>query len=650
MVPQTPSFAHLSNTSQFDESMPLFSPMGAPAGGMRLPPLGNVLNTNIPSSKSRPALSLNHHASFDSNRSSPIVLQTLDHVPEETDHDLPLSREVKSPAYPEGPVCIYEPSVYLFLEPNDEEAAKFDVVINVASEVKNPFLPANESTQPETKNVGVQVNFAALEDSRNMKENTPEPPSAVSEKSFRSAFESLPSESLTYGADTSKVIKNQPEYIHVPWEHNTKVSLELLALCELIDDRVKRGKRVLIHCQCGVSRSASLIIAYGLYKNPDLTDNEAYNAVKDRSKWINPNMHFIFELHAFKKMLNERFPKPSSNRRGPPGKGLSRTQTDSVLKHNTFATLPMSPLQDEPSTAPLEREQDLSSPRSNSLSPPSTAQLANISANDDITPGPSSAPADMIWSPSVLDPLPQSDTTNRDTPMANPPPIDTITTTVPPRETTLTPMMLDLGVRNPPFPNTATTTRISPLPEPNPNLNLPVSVVENSAQETSTLPPPTLALGKESALRNQPSLPGGFISLPSLLSRRTKAKDKDKTISNQLPLRSENASLPSLQQKHIPIDTVMSDAVPETPSLLSPRAAEFTASPFHRTVAGDLAGSSVWEQGLMSPRLEVQMEGILGGVGGGDGEKRPEGISEEDPRSPPVRGEVGVWRSIDDVI
>jgi len=45
----------------------------------------------------------------------------------------------KSPAYPNGPACIYEPNIYLFSEPDAEMARNFDVIFNVAREVVNPF-------------------------------------------------------------------------------------------------------------------------------------------------------------------------------------------------------------------------------------------------------------------------------------------------------------------------------------------------------------------------------------------------------------------------------------------------------------------------------------------------------------------------------
>lgn len=89
----------------------------------------------------------------------------------------------------------------------------------------------------------------------------------------------------THGADVK-----DPEYIHIPWEHNSDIVPDLLRLCKLIDERVTQGKKVLVHCQCGVSRSASLVVAYGLYKDPSLSVQEAYDTVKAKSKWIGPNM------------------------------------------------------------------------------------------------------------------------------------------------------------------------------------------------------------------------------------------------------------------------------------------------------------------------------------------------------------------------
>ncbi|MCJ1315635.1 hypothetical protein MMC15_000955 [Xylographa vitiligo] len=591
IVPQTPSFAHLHRLRQTEDAgrTPLFSPIGAPEGGMCLPPFEEASNPTA-TPKTRPALSLSHHASFDSSHFSPIVLQTLDHVPEEADHDLPLSREVKSPAYPHGPVCIYPPSVFLYLEPNDIEASEFDVIINVAREVLNPFaIKPQDTVEPKTRDVGVQVDLISgmADSSSNI---VHEPASAVSEKSFRSAFEILPSNN-TDGPDTPRPAKEGPEYIHVPWEHNTKVSLELFELCELIDDRVKNGKRVLVHCQCGVSRSASLIIAYGLYKNPGMSDSEAYNLVKERSRWINPNMHFIFELHAFKKMLAEKFPKAPSKRRPGYGLGLLRTQTDSVLLRNTNPISAMSPL-DEPASAPLENDFESRGRLSRSQSPPMPEKAVEDSQDSAMVIDSIAAVTDDIPTPTTEQKQEFRSLENKEVSLFSP--------------SFASSMMKETS--NHPFGSRMKDQDWDVEAEQTSRL-ISRSRASPEAEERSRSMSPRL--------RSQPSLPAGF---SSIMSRRP--------ITRALPLRTAfPAHVPAIRPTHITYDCVMVDAVPETPSLLSPRAAEFTATPFHRTAAGDLAGSSFFEQALLSPTSV-----------------------ERDPRSPPTRGEAPITRSIDEML
>ncbi|KAF2234121.1 DSPc-domain-containing protein, partial [Viridothelium virens] len=180
---------------------------------------------------------------------------------DEPNFDIPQSREEKPEAYPNGPICIYETGVDLYLEPTAEVAAKYDVVLNVASEVRNPF------------DTSVHAQSSPKDDEQQKTPKSPEP-------------RKIPS-----------------EYIHIPWEHNTDIVPDLYRLVKIIDERVQEGKRVLVHCQCGVSRSASLIVAYGLYKNPGMSVQDAYDAVKKRSKWIGPNMNLIMQLQEFRSGL-----------------------------------------------------------------------------------------------------------------------------------------------------------------------------------------------------------------------------------------------------------------------------------------------------------------------------------------------------------
>ncbi|KAI9747546.1 MAG: hypothetical protein M4579_007441, partial [Chaenotheca gracillima] len=185
---------------------------------------------------------------------SPVVEKTVDRLSEELDIDVPLSQEQKSPAYPSGPVCIYDPHVYLYLEPSRAEACEFDVILNVAREVLNPFKRSASTSEIETT-TRLPNEAKSLE---MVTEDVPEPDTAVSMASFQTAFESQPSEvvSPTTPKATVAAPPREPEYIHIPWDHNTNIVDDLLNIVEIIDERVRQGKKILVHCQCGVSRSA----------------------------------------------------------------------------------------------------------------------------------------------------------------------------------------------------------------------------------------------------------------------------------------------------------------------------------------------------------------------------------------------------------
>lgn len=92
------------------------------------------------------------------------------------------------------------------------------------------------------------------------------------------------------------------EYIYVPWDHNSKLTPDLPRLTELIAERSAAGKRILVHCQCGVSRSASLLVAYVMRQQMcDL--NTAYGFVKRQSPAVSPNMVLMFQLMDWARML-----------------------------------------------------------------------------------------------------------------------------------------------------------------------------------------------------------------------------------------------------------------------------------------------------------------------------------------------------------
>lgn len=260
---------------------------------------------------------------------------------DEINFDVPQSQEPKVETYPDGPICIYDPHVYLYYEPTAEQATTFDVIFNVAEEVPNPFR---------------HLASAAHDD-----DGSAETPKA------------------------STPLYREPEYFHIPWQHNTDIVPELYNLSTLIDDRVKMGKRILIHCQCGVSRSASLIVAYGLYKNPSMTVQEAYDAVKRRSKWINPNMSLIMQLQEFRsQQLKTSAGMPTRGLRlKSPGQVNVRSPLDSAHSRSRSAV----DAEDAgPKSAPLDSNQNA----------PSLSEMAPTDLGA-VSPGPSSAPSGFPW-------------------------------------------------------------------------------------------------------------------------------------------------------------------------------------------------------------------------------------------------------------
>lgn len=67
-----------------------------------------------------------------------------------------------------------------------------------------------------------------------------------------------------------------------------------------IDEGRKQGKGILVHCQAGISRSATVVIAF-LMKHERLTLNDAYKLVKQKRPVISPNLNFMGSLLKYEK-------------------------------------------------------------------------------------------------------------------------------------------------------------------------------------------------------------------------------------------------------------------------------------------------------------------------------------------------------------
>jgi tyrosine-protein phosphatase len=308
----------------------LITPGFGPKGGMTFGTLGE--RKPLPSRFKESNLAMNTFTIDEDSQEPPTGVQMATRVPGVAvggdTFDRPHSGEdAKSPSYPEGPILMHEPSVHLYLEPKIEEAMQFDVVINVAREVKNPF---KEMEIQEAKEVPAST-------SSNPTNITPDPSdippdTAATMMSFKTAFEVQPSGSTESSPTTPKPVaeKKVPEYIHIPWDHNTDVKDELWDLCQIIEARTKEGKKVLVHCQQGASRSATLIIAYGMYINQDLGPNEAYSMAQAKSRWVNPNMSLLFSLNDFKKVIERKKAEKNNTARSPPMKHRPTLSADTL--------------------------------------------------------------------------------------------------------------------------------------------------------------------------------------------------------------------------------------------------------------------------------------------------------------------------------
>lgn len=132
------------------------------------------------------------------------------------------------------------------------------------------------------------------------------------------------------------------EYAHLRWSHGEGGLADVpdsATLAELVDSptyielgqhdaqqwhfweairwlevRRRAGIPVLIHCQCGVSRSATLIVSYVMtlaaagvapeHIGHIKTMQDAYDYVKARSPWIGPNVSLVFQLVEYARNLS----------------------------------------------------------------------------------------------------------------------------------------------------------------------------------------------------------------------------------------------------------------------------------------------------------------------------------------------------------
>lgn len=89
-------------------------------------------------------------------------------------------------------------------------------------------------------------------------------------------------------------------YLYLPAKDTSseKINKYFNYAIENIDNELKQGHRVLVHCFAGISRSATIVIAY-LMKTKKWPFLKAYEFVKAKRPVIDPNLGFIYQLHSY---------------------------------------------------------------------------------------------------------------------------------------------------------------------------------------------------------------------------------------------------------------------------------------------------------------------------------------------------------------
>lgn len=290
--------------------------------------------------------------------------------------------------YPNGPVCIEPPNLWLYSAPSAVLARGFDLIVNVAHEIPCPF-EAGTASRPR-RSTGLSSPGTAALAHRNEHDPTCASHGASSLASTATTPDSVRTDTspATTGSacgDCGVFLLESPsapsdageqlEYIHIPWQHNQAIAMELTSIVDLMEDRIERGnKKTLIHCQQGISRSASLVIAY-VMKTRRIGLNEAYAHVKDRSDGIGPNMSLIYQLTDWGAMLHAD--------RSPP-----RPSSINLSEHTSSSTLVPSPV-DRPIDTASPTETPASPKRDGDLClwPAQTAAPLTVSAQQQSSAG-----------------------------------------------------------------------------------------------------------------------------------------------------------------------------------------------------------------------------------------------------------------------
>ncbi|CAJ0627022.1 5594_t:CDS:2 [Entrophospora sp. SA101] len=221
--------------------------------------------------------------------------------------------------YKEEPIRILD-NLYLGSELNAANRSmlnrlNIEFILNVGKEVENPYL--DEIVNSNTSDTNTSDTTTSYFDYQHFSSSMLPNPSTPSDDSFKSDIQSpLPqfhepasSPSALLQSARSAMLSGIPLTVPATSKHNKQIKYKKFfwthnqenlisdfdSAFAFINEARSAGKSILVHCQCGVSRSASLIIGYVMEAN-SMNLNQAYEFVKNRSPYISPNMSLVYQL------------------------------------------------------------------------------------------------------------------------------------------------------------------------------------------------------------------------------------------------------------------------------------------------------------------------------------------------------------------
>ncbi len=92
-------------------------------------------------------------------------------------------------------------------------------------------------------------------------------------------------------------------WINIDDSESSDLYSHLQKVTTFIHDSIENGDKVLVHCQAGISRSATVVIAY-IMRSKRYSLQDAFNFVKRKRSIIFPNAGFRQQLAQFERWLN----------------------------------------------------------------------------------------------------------------------------------------------------------------------------------------------------------------------------------------------------------------------------------------------------------------------------------------------------------